>query len=318
MKTDISVLIPTYNRAQELARTLKGMTDAERGGLSVETIVIDNGSTDETKSVVASFADRLRIRYIFESRPGKSRALNTALEEGVLGNIVAFTDDDVDPSREWLVSIASASERWPQHSVFGGRINIRFPIENVPQWAFDPEISRFAFAYHNYASDERVYRDGWMPFGPNFWLRSELLRNGRRFNEAIGPFATGMILGEDTSFLLGLLHEGNEIVFVPDALVTHRIRAEMLELSILYRRAFRRGRGEAHIYGIRDMELLRRSPTAWFLYRRGSIIRYALETFTSFIFSDSERGPLKVTEKMRALGYRVEAIRIAKEMFKRS
>jgi hypothetical protein len=80
-------------------------------------------------------------------RPGKSRALNTALEEVELENIVTFTDDDVDPSPEWFVSIASTCERWPNHSVFGGRINVLFPTENVPKWAFDPYISLFAFAY---------------------------------------------------------------------------------------------------------------------------------------------------------------------------
>src|SRR4030043_1747507 len=106
MARDITVIIGTYNRAQELARTLEGMAKAEKRGLSVEFVVVDNGSTDSTKSVVDLFHGRIPINYIFEPRSGKNRALNTALENCTLGEIVVFTDDDVDVSPDWLVLIS--------------------------------------------------------------------------------------------------------------------------------------------------------------------------------------------------------------------
>lgn len=85
MTSDITVIIPTYNRSQDLARTLEGMVRTEKGNLSVEFIVVDNGSSDQTKLVVDSFSDRILIQYIFEPRQGKNRSLNTALEKGILG-----------------------------------------------------------------------------------------------------------------------------------------------------------------------------------------------------------------------------------------
>lgn len=308
---DISVIIPTYNRAQELAKTLEGLVRAEKGDLAIEFIVVDNGSTDQTKCVLDSFSDRLRMQCLFESRPGKSRALNTALERVELGNIVVFTDDDVDPSPEWLVAIASACERWPNHSVFGGRINIRFPVENVPKWAFDPYISPLAFAYHNYSNEECTYRPRYLPFGPNFWVRKAVFEGCRRFNEKIGPFATGVILGEDTLFLSGLLDDGYEIVYCPSAVVTHRVRLEMLKLSAIFRRAYQSGQGETHIYGLPGMALLRQNPAAWYLYRAGSIILYALKVLKPLIFSSKEQRPCNTAKMMRSLGYRVEAMRLA-------
>ena len=120
MAPDITVIIATYNRAQELARTLEGMAKTEKRGLSTEFVVVDNGSTDDTKSVVDSFSERIPIRYFFEARSGKNRALNTALENCNLGEIVVFSDDDVDVSPDWIVSIRSVCDRWPNHSVSAG------------------------------------------------------------------------------------------------------------------------------------------------------------------------------------------------------
>lgn len=325
MIRDISVVIPTFNRAQELNRTLEGMIGTEKGDLSIEFVVVDNGCTDQTKSIVDSFSSRLRVRYIFEPRPGKSRALNTVLEKGGLGNIVVFTDDDVDPSREWLVAIASACGRWPNHSVFGGRINVSFSIENVPKFAFDPYISSIGFACHNYSNDECLYKDGQTPFGANFWVKRKVLDNGRRFNEGIGAFATGMIFGEDTLFLLGLQGDGYEIVYSPRAMVTHRVRPELLKLSKIYQRAYRHGRGMTHIYGLPVQSLLTRfwpglsgNSGAWRLYRNGSIALYAFKVLTSFIFSSNDQRPGNVVRKMRELGYRVEALRLAKQVLAQS
>src|SRR4030043_788366 len=135
MARDITVIIGTYNRAQELARTLEGMAKAEKRGLSVEFVVVDNGSIDETKSVADSFSERIPIHYIFEGRSGKNRPLNTALENCSLGEIVVFTDDDVDVSPDWLISIRQVTNRWSNHSVFGGGINVVFPNEKIPTGA---------------------------------------------------------------------------------------------------------------------------------------------------------------------------------------
>ena len=72
MAPDITVIIATYNRAQELARTLEGMAKTENGGLSVEFVVVDNGSIDDTKEIIASFNHLLRITYVFTPEEEKN------------------------------------------------------------------------------------------------------------------------------------------------------------------------------------------------------------------------------------------------------
>jgi glycosyltransferase involved in cell wall biosynthesis len=311
---DISIILATFNRAQDLGKTLEGMAKIEKGDLTVEFVVVDNGSTDQTKLVVDLFSNRIPIKYIFEPRSGKNRALNTALEKCDLGKIVVFTDDDVDAPPDWLVSIHSVCERWPNHAVFGGRINIVFPFENVPNWASDPFLSSVGFSYHNYSNEECVYGDSLTPFGPNFWVRRKVFDQGRRFNEAIGPRPKNRMMGSETYFLCGLLKDNYEIVYSPRVAVGHRIQPETLKISAICSRGYRLGRGEAHILGLPGQTLLRHNHKLWRLYRNGSIIWYGIKLIASFIFSTKDQRPTNVVQKFRGLGYRIESVRLAKKL----
>jgi len=263
--------------------------------------------------VVDSFSERIPIRYFFEARSGKNRALNTALENCNLGEIVVFTDDDVDVSPDWLISIRSVCERWPNHSVFGGRINVVFPGDKVPQWTRDPFLYALGFAHHNISDRECIYRAFATPLGPNYWVRRDVFGNGRRFYEAIGPRPKNRIMGSETSFLISLQKAGYEIVYSPMAIVSHRVQPDMIRLSTLFRRAYREGRGTAHINGLPRLSLLKKSPAAWHLHRTGSIIFYTFKLFVSLVFSSTEQRPRNVVKNMRDLGYRIEAMRLAEQ-----
>ena len=68
----------------------------------------DNNSTDQTHDVVEAFSRQHpgRFRYLFEPRPGKSCALNAGIA-GAKGDTVAFMDDDVTVSPEWLWNLVA-------------------------------------------------------------------------------------------------------------------------------------------------------------------------------------------------------------------
>lgn len=71
----VSVLLPTYNRAQYLAQALESALN--QSYQDVEVIIVDDGSEDDTANVVGTFSDT-RVRYIYQSNRGVSAALNTA------------------------------------------------------------------------------------------------------------------------------------------------------------------------------------------------------------------------------------------------
>ena len=91
--TGISVIIPTYNRASFLERTLASV---QRQTLACgEIIVVDDGSTDETPAVVDAFARECesRVRYMFQKNAGPASARNRGIREAHFP-LIAFLDSD--------------------------------------------------------------------------------------------------------------------------------------------------------------------------------------------------------------------------------
>ena len=200
-RIDMSILIPTFNRAEELQRTLDRMSAIRRDSLLVEFVIIDNGSTDNTRAIVEEFNNCLPVRYLFEPHPGKNCALNSALDKVPMGEIIVFTDDDVDPDPNWLHAISNTTRRWPNYSVFGGRIYVVWPHDNIPDWVKDPHIQMLGFSYHDISDHECAYDKRFFPFGPNYWVRKSVFSNRLRFDETIGPRPKNRIMGSESSFL---------------------------------------------------------------------------------------------------------------------
>jgi ADP-heptose:LPS heptosyltransferase/GT2 family glycosyltransferase len=143
MPPTISVVILTHNRAKLLARCLQALARQSRP--ADEVLVVDNGSTDATREVLAEFSDgpragetapSLPIRSI--NGPGKggwAAARNLAVREA-RADWVAFTDDDCAPAEDWL-------ERVDRHAqagldAVGGLVEPAGPLP-YPWW-WHPEM----------------------------------------------------------------------------------------------------------------------------------------------------------------------------------
>jgi len=116
----ISVVIVTRNRARYLEGCLKALRQLSRK--PEEIIVIDNGSSDETASVIEEFAGKNPVRYIYEEQEGISRARNTGVKAAT-GEIVAFVDDDAMADPDWLSGIEAAFLENPEVGIVGGAIH---------------------------------------------------------------------------------------------------------------------------------------------------------------------------------------------------
>jgi hypothetical protein len=85
----VSVVIPTYNRARYLGQAIESAL--EQSGVSVEVIVVDDGSTDDTPRVVEPYLNR--IRYVRQYNQGGAAARNHGIRLAEADNI-AFQDSD--------------------------------------------------------------------------------------------------------------------------------------------------------------------------------------------------------------------------------
>jgi glycosyltransferase involved in cell wall biosynthesis len=273
MNPSLTVLIPTYNRAEILRETLEAMCKVERNSLSVEFVVIDNKSTDNTRKIVESFIGRLPIRYIFEGSQGKSHALNRALNEGGLGEIVVFTDDDTTPHADWLSAIMQSTRDFPDHVLFGGRTFGVWPDGKHPDWwDHSPEASHWCLGNHDYGDVPKEYPPNKGPFGPNMWLRSDVLTREHRFDVTIGPLGNKMIMGEEWPFIQGFRSQGHNPLYYPVAVVGQRIQPERISTSGIRRRAYSEGLGGPHIHGPCRRKLFDKHPIVWLTLRLAALL----------------------------------------------
>ena len=79
-KIALSIVIPTKNRAKLLRTVLESIERQPADQREFEVIVVDNGSTDETKMVAEEFGERIRnYRYFYDARPGLHVGRNRGL-----------------------------------------------------------------------------------------------------------------------------------------------------------------------------------------------------------------------------------------------
>lgn len=108
----VSVIIPTFNRAYCLPRTVDSVLWQSHH--NVEVMVVDDGSTDETQRLIHDrYQGDKRVRYIHQSNQGVSAARNTGIEHS-MGAYVAFLDSD-DLWKSWKLELQLAClDRFPQ------------------------------------------------------------------------------------------------------------------------------------------------------------------------------------------------------------
>lgn len=105
-KIEISVIIPTYNRAKMLGITIESFVNQKYPKDQYEIIIADNNSSDNTIEVVKDWQKRspVDIKYIFEQRQGVHYARNTAAKCAKF-DLFYFTDDDMIADKELLTEI---------------------------------------------------------------------------------------------------------------------------------------------------------------------------------------------------------------------
>ena len=264
MASVISVLIPTYNRADVLQKTLEDMCALEISEGFAEIIIVDNNSNDNTKNIIESFCDRLPVRYCFESKQGQNAARVKAVELAQ-GELFVFTDDDVTPTKDWLKKYAVAAEKWPDSYVFGG------PVITIPPEGIDPIIVKAAevlgLGHLELDIQEGFMPEGINPLSANFMLRKTAFqRFGLIIDASIGPKGNSRISGSETSIFRQLSAAGQKTVYLPHAPITHRTDKEFWSLPTLKRRAFGQGRGRARFAPV-ESNCSRLFGVPRFLYR---------------------------------------------------
>jgi glycosyltransferase involved in cell wall biosynthesis len=259
----VSVVVCTYNRASSLRVTLTALAaQVTPPGLDWELVVVDNDSTDTTRREFETFAAtaQIRTRYLSAAPQGLSRARNAGV--GVArADLIAFTDDDVDPAPDWVARIAEAMAE-SGADILGGRI--------VPAWTMPPphwlerrSYLRRALAIMEHPSHARVLTAHGTPavWGANMAIRRAVFAGIGLFDPSRGVTGTKLYRGEEVDLVERALAAGFRVVYDPRAVVRHRIGADRMRVGYFSRLYFWRAEGDALLRGARrDRRVWRLRP----------------------------------------------------------
>jgi len=129
----ISVVIPTFNRVKVLPGVIDALLEQDFPREQYEILVVDDGSNDGTGAYLASLAGK--VRFFTQQHGGASRARNLGAENAH-GMVLAFTDDDCRPEKEWLRVIQDSMEVQKHGAALLGHTYSRFPASTFVHSVF--------------------------------------------------------------------------------------------------------------------------------------------------------------------------------------
>ena len=214
----VSVIIPTYNRADMLGDALDSLQRQSFGDW--EAIVVDDGSTDAIGEVLARYARDVRVRYIYQANQGLSGARNTGIRNAQ-GEYIALLDSDDVCLPERLAQQVALFERDAQVGlVAGGCIetdrNLK-PIRRVENWHSIPTLTLQDFLFT-------------APFCPSAVMAK------RDWFERGGLFDERMKRAEDWDMWLRMVYQGCVCVWQREAACYYRLHGNnMMRDALLMR-----------------------------------------------------------------------------------
>lgn len=174
-KPRVSVVIPTRNRADYLREALCGIAAGELQDF--EVMVMDQTDGDSTERIVAAFDSRFRYHRMPRNGACPGRNLGAALARA---EVVAFTDDDVVPNRDWLSQIVSNFDADPGVEFVFGQLKAP-PYDGRPGWF--PET----LLPPNIDEPRQRRKIACIGSGANMSARKSFLRRAGGFDEVLGP-----------------------------------------------------------------------------------------------------------------------------------
>ena len=241
-----SVIIATYNRAEELVKTIESLKKLE-STKPWEVIIVDNNSRDTTRDVVLKAVDSFPVplHYLLEKEQGRSAALNAGIR-AAKGEILAITDDDVRVDPLWLRNAEQALERL-QCDYVGGKA---LPIWSgkIPNWMPNRGGKHWGvIALLDYGPEPLEFGEK-VPLGVNMVFRRECFERAGLWDNSIGRKA-GTLLGQEVrEWTQRARAAGLRGFYSPDLVVHHVIPEDRLTKRYFRRWFYWHGISRAILY----------------------------------------------------------------------
>jgi glycosyltransferase involved in cell wall biosynthesis len=235
----ISAVVCTFNRSAYLRKAIRSLREQTLDSRLYEVCVVDNCSTDDTRSVVAEeSAGAANVRYIYEPLQGLSRARNTGWQKAQ-GKYIAYLDDDATASPQWLEEIVRAFETVsPMPGAVGGRID---PIWEAPRPSWLSDKVALGLTILDWSETPFFIRDDQWLAGANVAYPAALLKTTGGFDVSLGRSGSNLISCEEALLNNRLTGLGHPLYYHPSVAVRHHIAASRLTKKWHIRRQYWNG-----------------------------------------------------------------------------
>lgn len=221
----VSVIVPAYNAQATIDQTLKALTEQDYSGI-YEIIAVDDGSTDQTSQIIRSYS---KVKYIHQANAGPAAARNRGAKEAQ-GQVLAFTDSDCVPHKDWLSKLTQGFGENNIAVVMGS-----YGIANSHNPLAVCVYKEILFRHENLLSSfPKVFGSY------NFCIRKEVFDQVGGFNASYRQAS-----GEDNDLSYKVISAGWRIYFERKALVNHY---HTQALSRYLKEQFRHGMWRAQMY----------------------------------------------------------------------
>lgn len=233
-----SVIIPLYNRPQEIDELLHTLT--MQTYTQFEVLVIEDGSKILAKDIVESYSDRLEIGYYFKENEGQGFSRNYGFERAKGNYFIVFDSDCLIPE-DYLQHVNNFLLEH-QLDAYGG--------PDAAHQSFTPVQKAISYAMTSPFTTGGI-RGNKKNLGGTFHPRSFNMGISREVWEASKGFKLTR-LGEDIEFSIRIHSLGFKIGLIPDAVVYHKRRTSFVQF---YRQLHFFGRARINIFKFFPKEL---------------------------------------------------------------
>ncbi len=256
----VSVIVPIYNGEQDLPGLLNGLMSQTYPAELVEFLLVDNGSGDRTPQILtaaaADFAAKnLAFKLLSETNIQSAYAARNTGIRAATSEILAFTDADCYPHPRWLSELVKPFEE-ADVGLVAGEVS-----------ALPGKTWLETYAEHKaFMSQQHTLNHPFCPYGQtaNLGIRMRSLRT-------VGLFRPHLTTGGDADICWRIQKEGGwKILAAPEALVQHRHRQTLKELSSQW---YRYGKSNRYLHELHGIELTWPLPSK---ERNRSLLRWLL------------------------------------------
>jgi mycofactocin system glycosyltransferase len=236
----VSIIVPVYNRANEIDACLESLLSLDYSPSKREIIVVDDASSDHTKFVVRRYKVKLIVQ---KYNQGQSAARNVGVRAAT-GEIIAFIDSDCVADPNWLRELAPYLQ-YPRNTLVGGYVDSYFRETLLDR-------------YEEVESPLNMGRKRLIGAGKDssFYVPTCNMLVRKDAYLEVGGLDESLRVGEDVDLCWRLKKQGHRLIYVPKGRVRHKHRNRFREG---FKRRFDYGTSEAALYA-RHSEVKKRFP----------------------------------------------------------